>query len=148
MGSLILPSSGSVYLDANAIIYSYERVAPYSSLLDPCWNAAGPGSFEIVTSELTFLEVLVGPLKTGNTRLEAGFRALLLSSTDVTLIPIDRPVLERAAQLRAATSLKTPDAIHAATALEHGCASLITNDPAFRRVVGLTVQVLNDLLAP
>lgn len=75
MGSLILPPSGSVYLDANSIIYSYERVAPYVALLDPFWRAAGPGSFEIITSELTLLEVLVGPLKTGNTRLEAGFQS-------------------------------------------------------------------------
>jgi predicted nucleic acid-binding protein len=94
------------------------------------------------------LEVLVGPLKTGNTRLEAGFRALLLGSTDVKLIPISQQVLERAAKLRAAIGLKTPDAIHAATALEYRSASFITNDPAFGRVTGLSVQVLNDLLTP
>jgi len=57
-------------------------------------------------------------------------------------------ILERAAQLRAATNLKTPDAIHAATALEHGCTLFVTNDSTFRRVPGLPVTILADLLIP
>jgi predicted nucleic acid-binding protein len=57
-------------------------------------------------------------------------------------------VIERAAALRAATSLKTPDAIHAATALIEECTLLVTNDALFRRVPGLNVTVLRDLLPP
>jgi predicted nucleic acid-binding protein len=58
--------------------------------------------------------------------------------------PID--VLRDAAQLRADTSLKTPDAIHAATALAQGCVQFITNDPAFRRITGLNVVVVSELI--
>ena len=64
------------------------------------------------------------------------------------LVPIARAVLERAAALRAATNLKTPDAIHAATALIEGCTLFVTNDALFRRVPGLNVTVLRDLLPP
>ena len=35
MGSLTLPSSGPVYLDASGFIYSVERIQPYSDLLEP-----------------------------------------------------------------------------------------------------------------
>ncbi len=38
------------------------------------------------------------------------------------------PVFERAARLRARHRLKTPDAIHLAAALEHGCDEFWTND--------------------
>ena len=38
MGPLILPTSGSVYVDANAIIYSVERVEPYYGLPAPMWE--------------------------------------------------------------------------------------------------------------
>lgn len=148
MGSLILPASGSVYLDANCLIYSYEIVEPYSTLLKPVWDNATPTTFSIVTSELSLLEVLVKPFRTGNNRLEAGFRALLLGSADLRMIPITQPILERAARLRATTNLKTPDALHAATALDAGAALFLTNDPAFRRASGLAVTVLSDLLAP
>jgi len=43
--------------------------------------------------------------------------------------------------------LKTPDAIHAATAIVSGCVQLLTNDPAFRRVPNLAVVVLSDMIA-
>ncbi|HEX5439570.1 MAG TPA: PIN domain-containing protein [Ktedonobacterales bacterium] len=105
MGALSLPSSGTVYMDANSIIYSIERVEPYRTLLEPLWLASGPTTFWLASSELTLLEALVGPLKTG-------------------------------------------DAIHAATALEHGCTLFVTNDATFRRVPGLPVTILADLLTP
>lgn len=148
MGSVTLPTGGSVYLDANCIIYSYERVEPYRTVLQPVWDAAGPQTFEIVTSDLAFLEVMVKPFRTGNARLEAGFRALLFQSSTIRLIPISRATLDQAARLRASTNLKTPDAIHAATALLEGCSLFLTNDPAFRRVPGLGVVVLSDLVGP
>ena len=43
MRSLILPTSGSVYIDANAIIYSVERIEPYRELLAPMWQKARAG---------------------------------------------------------------------------------------------------------
>jgi len=147
VGALTLPTSGSIYLDANCVIYSYERVEPYRTLLQPMWDAADPQTYGIVTSELTLLEVLVKPFKTGNTRLEAGFRSLLYHSSTVRLLPISQAILEHAAQLRASTNLKTPDAIHAATALLAACA-LLTNDPTFRRMPGLNVIVLSDRAGP
>lgn len=148
MGGLTLPDSGAVYLDTNSIIYSVERIEPYRSLLLPVWGAAQAGNFAIVTSDLTLMEVLIKPLKDGNKLLEDGFRALLQRSAEVQLLPITHAVLERAASLRAAGSIKTPDAIHAATALLMGCNLFITNDGAIRKVVGLTVAVLSELPQP
>ncbi len=40
MGTLILPKSGSVYLDANGFIDSVEHIEPYATLLEPLWLAA------------------------------------------------------------------------------------------------------------
>ncbi len=141
MGS-VLVLSGAVYLDTNCVIYSVERVEPYHSLLQPYWQAARQGSCKIVTSALTLMEALIKPIHEGNATLEQGFRALLLHSLDTILLPIDQHVLERAAQIRATTSLKTPDAIHAATALEVKCTLFVTNDAAFQRIPELTVHLL------
>lgn len=148
MGGLALPEHGIVYLDANSIIYSVERIEPYRTILQPIWEAARMGRITTATSDLTLLEVLVMPLKTGNKVLEAGFRALLQQSSDVQLIAITHAILEQAASLRARITIKTPDAIHAATALLAGCALFVTNDNAFRRVPGLTVTLLSEALPP
>ena len=147
MGGLTLPEHGAVYLDANSIIYSVERIEPYRTVLQPLWEAAKAGKITIATSDLTLLEVLVVPLRTGNKVLEAGFRALLQYSSDVQLIAITHAIFEQAASLRARTTIKTPDAIHAATALLAGCALFVTDDSAFRRIPGLPVALLSEALS-
>ncbi len=38
MGPLTLPTGGSVYVDANVLIYSIERIEPYRALLAPAWQ--------------------------------------------------------------------------------------------------------------
>jgi predicted nucleic acid-binding protein len=63
------------------------------------------------------------------------------------LIPADAVLWEKAANLRATFSgLKTPDALHAATALAHGRGIFVTNDPVFRRIADLSMILLSDLI--
>ncbi|BAY22207.1 PilT protein domain protein [Calothrix sp. NIES-2100] len=63
------------------------------------------------------------------------------------LIPISQSILRQAANLWATTNLKTPDAIHAATALSVSCNQFITNDQGFRNVPALLVVILSEILA-
>ena len=86
MGSLILPAGGLVYVDANAVIYSVERVEPYNDILAPIWEDARAGQFTLASSELLLLETLIRPLRDGNARLEMLFRSIL-ASTEMNLIP-------------------------------------------------------------
>jgi predicted nucleic acid-binding protein len=89
----------------------------------------------------------VKPVQQHNTQLQQLFRVVLYKTRGFSTLPITRHILEAAAQLRATTGLKTPDAIHAATALHGGCTLFVTNDPAFRRVPQLNVAVLGDIVA-
>jgi predicted nucleic acid-binding protein len=146
MGSLNLPGSGAVYIDANCIIYAVEKVAPYDATLAPLWQAAATGQISVISSELSVLEALVKPLRDKNARLEAAFRAFLFDSVEFSLTPVEVRIIEHAARLRAETGLKTPDAIHAATALDAAAALFVTNDAAFRRVPGLPVAVLSEAI--
>lgn len=109
-------------------------------------GAAQQTELGIVSSELTLLEVLVKPLRERKQALEQRYRRLLTASREVHLHPIERPVIEQALALRATLGLRTPDALHAATALQAGCALFVSNDPVFQRVSGLEIIVLDALL--
>ena len=149
MGSLSYPLSDPIYIDANILIYTVERVQPHMDALRGFWRWTNAQGLVALTSELTVLESLVGPLKANNRRLEARFRRLLYQSASLRLVPVSRSILERAAELRAQiAALKTPDAIHAATALEAGAATFISNDAQFQRVPGLRIVAPQDLPTP
>ena len=145
MGPLTLPSHGAIYLDTSAIIYSVERNEPYFTLLAPAWQQAEAGQFVVVCSELVIAETLVRPIREGYSDLVAAFLTVF-AAPEVNLIPTTRQLWEDTARLRAETGLKTPDALHAATALRAGCALFVTNDTDFRRIQGLPVVILNDSL--
>ena len=145
MGPLTLPAHGPVYLDANGFIYSVERVEPYRTLLEPLWQQARAGEFDVASSDITVLETLVKPLRQGDEVVEMLLRSMF-DAHEVSLIPATRELWEDAARIRADTGLKTPDALHAATALSIGCTLFITNDTDFRRVEGLPIVVLDDLI--
>ena len=145
MGQLTLPLAGLIYIDASSLIYSVERVEPYRTILEAMWQKAQDGDLTIVSSPLIVLEALVKPLRDGNTEIELQYRELFASGA-VKLLDASYQMFEDAANIRARTNLKTPDALHAATALYAGCTLFITNDNDFRRVEGLPVIVLDDLL--
>ena len=145
MGPLVLPSDGLIYLDASCLIYSVERVEPYRTLLEPMWEQAQNGNLTVVSSPILVAETLVKPLQDGNSEIESQYRELF-GANAVRLLEASYSVFEDAARVRAETGLKTPDAIHAATALRADCALFITNDTDFRRVQDLPVVVLDDLL--
>ena len=94
----------------------------------------------------SWLETLAKPLREGNVALESLFRAFL-TAREVRLTPATLPLWEHAARLRA-LGLRTPDALHAATGLSAGVALFLTNDPVFRRVPLLPLQILSEAVSP
>jgi predicted nucleic acid-binding protein len=147
VGTIAIPSGTVAYVDANALIYAVEKIAPYADLLRPFWTAAKSGTARLVSSELLIIETLTGPLKSGNRPLVAAYEQIFQSS-GIDLSPITADILRSGATLRSTYGLKTPDAIHAATALRAGCSMYLTNDEGFRRVQGIHPIILKDHLIP
>jgi predicted nucleic acid-binding protein len=146
MGQLNIPAYSLVYVDTSPVIYSVEKFPEYVPLLAPLWLKLQAGEIGIISSELILMETLVLPLRNSNSILINAYEQLLISS-EMRLIPISQFILRQAANLRATTSLKTPDAIHAATALSVSCNQFITNDKDFRNVANLPVIILSEVLA-
>jgi len=147
VGLLTFPAAGLVYADAQIVIYTTDRHPVYAPMCEALWQTAQSGAVTVISSELTLLETLVIPLRSGDAT-RAAHREHLWSRPNTRLMPITMDILREAARLRATIpALKTPDAIHAATALLHGSALFVTNDIGFRRVPGLAVAILDDNLA-
>jgi len=89
--------------------------------------------------------VLVKPLLTADHDLAATYRDLLLHSAEFETLPLDQPIAEHAADLRARYNLQTPDALQIAAALRDGCQAFLTNDLRLKRVTELRVLVLDEL---
>ena len=145
MGSLDLPKEGLIYLDTSPVIYAVEKIPPYAELLQPLWLLAASGKVQLVGSELLILETLVKPIQLGDQELITAFQNFL-ASQEMTLLPISSRILEKATQYRAKLGIKTPDAIHIATARLAKCDLCVTNDKAFTRVPNLNVTVLQNCL--
>lgn len=145
MGHLSLPTSGRIAVDANVIIYTVQGHPVYEPLLRPMWQAWRDGLLTIAYSEILLCEVLTGAFRNDDSVLATAYESLLASS-GCEAVSVSRDLLVRAARLRAATRLRTPDAIHAVTALQSGCALFLTNDPHFRSVPDLPVTLLDDAL--
>lgn len=147
MGSLVLPVAGPIHIDANVVLYTVNRHPTYYPLLQPLWAAARNSPQLVRGSHLLILECLVGPIRTNDAALLRDTEDALFWS-DLSLSPISEAVLREAANIRAATpAVRAPDAIHAASALLDGVAMFLTNDLGFKRVVGLPVVLLDDVLA-
>jgi predicted nucleic acid-binding protein len=108
-----------VGLDTAPLIYFIEENPIYLEITDAFFEAMFRGDFMVVTSVVTIPEVLVYPLRQGNTTLAQQYRDILFNS-QVTTIEVVLDIAETAAQLRADYNLKTPDAIQMATAINEG----------------------------
>lgn len=147
MGSIVLPTSGLVYIDAQVVIYSVERRQPYASILQPFWDAVQAGTAKVLTSKLAILETLVILLRTGDGALVSRYDGFFVAPNVVT-VEISDVILRHAASLRARfRALKSPDAIHAATAMQMGAQHVVTNDRDMQNVGLPSVLYLNDLIA-
>jgi predicted nucleic acid-binding protein len=64
----------------------------------------------------------------------------------IQLLPATRNIFLEAARLRAGSpALRTPDALHAATAQMTGCNLFVTNDKGFRQLPDLPLALLDSL---
>jgi predicted nucleic acid-binding protein len=146
VGLLTDIGQGPVALDSSIFIYFIEEHFQFLPIVEPVFSSVADGSLAAVTSSLTLLEVLVHPLRANLPALADEYEQILTQSSGVKLIPLELRLLRVAAHLRAATHLRTPDAIQLASALKAGCTAFLTNDQRIPRVPGIRILRAADYL--
>jgi predicted nucleic acid-binding protein len=146
MNSLASLIGGRIYLDANIFIYAVEGFPKYQELCEGLLKAIDDGAIQAVTSELTVAEVFVKPLRDQNLAAVSTYEELLQNRPSLSLVPVSRVVLRQAAELRAQSNGKLPDAIHVATALQSGVNIIVTADRSLKTARSVRCVTLDELL--
>ncbi|MCB0633320.1 MAG: PIN domain-containing protein [Lewinella sp.] len=136
-----------IYLDTAPLIYFIEAHSKYAIPLEPIFEANQKGEFTFITSTLTITEVASGPLKKGRKDLADLFVNTLLNAMHFQLIDFNADIAIEAASIRSELNLKTPDAIHLATAVIGGAEFFFTNDRDFSRNEKISVITVDQIIS-
>ena|SRR5258708_31817476 len=136
--------AGPVGVDAAVFIYFIEEHPRFLPAILPLFREADQGKRELVTSAITLLEVLVVPYRAGNRMLADRYEALLTRSRGIRTVEVTRDQLRAAAQLRAATGARIPDALQLVAAIASGCSTFLTNDRRMPVIPGVRVIQLAE----
>lgn len=130
-----------IYADANVIIRLVEgdaaARAPLEARLQPYRGTAG----FLLSSRLSRLECRCRPLRLNDSGLLQLYDAFF-TSQEVLLLELTADVVERATDLRASLNLKTPDALHLASAIVARAAVFLTGDRSLARCPHVTVEIM------
>lgn len=100
------------------------------------------GAKRYAISPLVRMECMVRPIRVADETLQRQYARAF-----DRFIELDMPsaVFDSAARLRAGFGLRTPDALHLACAVHHGCEALWTNDGRLARAsLGLAKDILTQ----
>lgn len=112
-----------IYLDSCIVIYLIEGAGPLQTAVETAIreNSAKP----FCVSELVRLECKVGPMKRAQKKLLEEYDRFF---ENIAVLEMNKNVFETATSLRATHTLKTPDALHLACAIQNQCDEFWTND--------------------
>jgi len=131
-----------VYLDACIVIYLLEKVEVFSDAAMA--HLARNPEAELCVSALVRLEVLAKPMRDGNLALASDYEEFLAAQN---WLVIHDAIFDLALRLRVQHGLKTPDALHLATAMHYRCVEFWTNDDRLKLGAGpLAVNILGKLI--
>jgi predicted nucleic acid-binding protein len=136
-----------IYLDTCIFIYWIEGPAPFDARVRTHLATLQAAGHRFAISEFSRLECLVKPLGMGDGALLLDYERMFLAP-NVTFVPLDAPVYERAATIRGVHAYASgkrysvQDALHLAVAVQAGCDSFLTNDHRLAGFPDITVDVL------
>lgn len=130
-----------VYLDSCIIIYLTEGSAEMQDRIGRRLLLPEDDPPTVVFTDLSRLECRVRPLAAGDATALADYDDFF-STPGYVKFAIDTSAFDLATELRARHDLKTPDALHLATAIASGCDEFWSNDDRLARVTGVGIRML------
>lgn len=132
-----LAKGSKLGLDTVVFVYFLEQHPAHYSKAKQLFQRIESGDMTGVISTLVFAELLVPAYRANDVERAETLLLLLTTFPNLQVAPLSAQISAEAARLRALHGMRTPDAIHVATALQMGVSGIVTNDKAFLRLAGL-----------
>lgn len=145
MGRSVTDRRPLVALDSMIAIYLLERHPSYRPKVKPLFASIREGQFRGLLASIGLIEILTGPKELGRRTLAAEYKRRLTTFPHLAIGELTDPVIDLASDLRAKYGLRTPDAIHVATAIASRASRFVTNDQSLQRVTEIEVVTLNEI---
>ena len=134
-------------MDTMIFIYFLERHPVYYEFLCDFFTQIERGDLRGLISSLVFTELLIPLYRTDRSKEAKSLAELIANFPNIEIFPLSLEIALEAARLRAKYTIRTPDAIHAATALKGKAQILLTNDKHFLTLTDeIKVILIKDLL--
>ncbi|MDT8442529.1 MAG: type II toxin-antitoxin system VapC family toxin [Desulfuromonadales bacterium] len=129
-----IPDEALIAVDTVVLVYFLERHPQYYPAAKTLFQRIEEGSLHAVMASLVLTELLVPAYREQATPVATHLIDVLQGFPHLKIVPLSNDIAILAARLRARYGLRTPDAIHVATALHEQCSGLVTNDLELLRV--------------
>lgn len=138
----------NIMLDTNAIIYFLDGTPSFIDLMLPLFDLIEQDRLKLTLSVITEAELLVKPYRENNSAAIEAVNFFLEEFPNLEIIEVNRKISRQAAQIRAESGLRLPDAIILSTAINNNCDLLIGNDKEFMQKAGsyLSAMSLGDYI--
>jgi len=142
---ITLSGCSSIFLDTAPFIYLFEDHPEFGKPVASFLRSCSEKNIAIVTSVVTYIELLTLPTRENKTELVKQYHHLLTESPEITLLPIGLTPAREAVRLRADHGMKTADALQIASAVCHGVDMIVTNDKDWQRIPDLPIVQVEEL---
>ena len=134
-----------IFVDTAPFIYFFENNELYADKMEKLFQTVENRNIQMVTSLITYTEIITKPMKDGKSKLMEKYRAYFTGSKNLSLLPFTIQCAEETARVRCKYNLKTPDAMQVASAISCGADCIITNDASWNRIKEIPIFYLEDL---
>ena len=133
-----------VGIDTSILIYLFEDHPTYAQLAEDFLRSMSRSNNAIYFSMVGVSEIFTGIKKKGDTGLLRKYIAFFQNFPHFTLVDVNFPIADKAADLRAFYDIRTPDALHLATSIIHHATTFVSNDRGLKRVKEIAVVSLEE----
>lgn len=143
----MIPNGSRVLLDTVALIYFLETNERYSIIAEEIFHRIETGELQGIMANLVFAELLVPLYRSGDSKAATGLANRLINFRNLEVVALTTEISMEAARLRAEYGLRTPDAIHGASAIVTRATGVLTNDKQLKILAreGLSIWLFDSL---